>query len=133
MPRIGELAVLLAKVAMSTSPPLWLVSLSTALLLLLALSLGVLASLVSSLTFTVVVLGARHDGSCHATPVKLLTLNPVRSHLRQGLPERSRARRPALMAPWLALGPSLWVASGATVVQGLVVGLPFSTPPLSLY
>jgi hypothetical protein len=48
-----------------------------------------------------------HDGSCHETPVKLLTANVLRAHLRHGLPERSRARRPALIAPWLALGPSL--------------------------
>lgn len=43
------------------------------------------------------------------TPVKLFSWNGLRSHLRHGVPLRSSARRPALMAPWLALGPSLWL------------------------
>jgi hypothetical protein len=54
--------------------------------------------------------GAVQRGISQTTPVKLLSLNPPLFHLRQGAPERSRARRPALMAPWLALGPSLWAA-----------------------
>lgn len=54
--------------------------------------------------------GAVQRGTSQTTPVKLLSVNPPRFHLRQGLPERSRARRPALMAPWFALGPSLWTA-----------------------
>lgn len=41
------------------------------------------------------------------TPVKLLSVKDPLAHLRHGLPERSSARSPALMAPWLALGPSL--------------------------
>lgn len=137
MPAIGELAWLLATVGTSTSTPLWLFSLSRALLLLLALlspsSTGRLRSLSSPFVFKIDIFGARHDGSCHVTPVKLLTLNPLRSHLRHGFPVRSSARRPALIAPWLALGPSLWVASGATVVQGRAVGVPFSMAPCSLY
>lgn len=43
--------------------------------------------------------GAPQLGTCHITPVKDLSWNDFRSHLRQGLPERSRARRQALMAP----------------------------------
>lgn len=51
--------------------------------------------------------GARQLGTSQVTPVKLLSWNDLRSHLRHGLPDRSRALRPALIAPWLALGPSL--------------------------
>lgn len=136
MPRIGELVRLLGTAGMSASPPLWLFSLSMALLLLCALlspsSTGPLGFLSSPFVFKIVVFGARHNGSCHVTPVKLLTLKPLRSHLRHGFPVRSSARKPALIAPWLALGPSLWVASGATVVQGRAAGVPFSMAPFSL-
>lgn len=59
--------------------------------------------------------GAVQRGISQTTPVKLLSLKPPLAHLRQGLPDRSRARRPALMAPWFALGPSLW-ADGRPVV-----------------
>ncbi len=48
-----------------------------------------------------------HEGMSHTTPVKLFRANGFLPHLRQGAPDRSRARRPALIAPWLALGPSL--------------------------
>lgn len=50
-------------------------------------------------------LGDRQVGSCQTMPVKLFSCNGFFSHLRQGAPERSKARRPALMAPVLALGP----------------------------
>lgn len=40
-----------------------------------------------------------HDGMSQATPVKLLTENGLRLHLRHGFPDLSRARRPALIAP----------------------------------
>lgn len=43
--------------------------------------------------------GAVHRGISHTVPVKLLSLKPPFAHFRQGLPERSRARRPAFMAP----------------------------------
>lgn len=56
--------------------------------------------------------GAVQRGTSHMTPVKVLSLKPPRAHLRQGLPDLSRARRPALIAPWLALGPSLWPPAG---------------------
>lgn len=54
--------------------------------------------------------GAVHRGISQTTPVKLLSVNPPLFHLRQGLPDRSSARSPALIAPWLALGPSLCAA-----------------------
>ena len=68
--------------------------------------------------------GAVQRGSSHTTPVKLLRVNPPLVHFRQGLPDRSRARRPALMAPMLALGPSLCAAKPPR---------PPSTVPSSLY
>jgi len=43
--------------------------------------------------------GVRHDGKPHPIPVKLLTSKDLRSHRRQGLPERSSARKPAFIAP----------------------------------
>lgn len=43
--------------------------------------------------------GAVHRGTDHTTPVKLLRVKPPLLHLRHGLPERSRARKPALIAP----------------------------------
>lgn len=52
-----------------------------------------------------------HDGSCHRIPVKLRRRSGCFSHLRQGAPVRSKARRPALMAPVLALGPSRCAAA----------------------
>lgn len=51
--------------------------------------------------------GAVQRFTSQTTPVKLLRVKPPLAHLRQGAPDLSRARRPALMAPWLALGPSL--------------------------
>jgi hypothetical protein len=51
--------------------------------------------------------GATQRGISHKTPVNDFNLKPPLVHLRQGVPDRSRARRPALMAPWFALGPSL--------------------------
>jgi hypothetical protein len=71
------------------------------------------------------------DGSSHDTPVKLLTANPLRIHLRQGAPVRSRARRPALIAPWLALGPSLWPTPVTTVGLALWSMVPSSLPIVS--
>lgn len=64
-------------------------------------------------------LGARQVGSSQTTPVKLFNWNGLRSHRRHGVPLRSRARSPALMAPWLALGPSLCVV-GASLVGSTV-------------
>lgn len=52
--------------------------------------------------------GAVQRGISHCTPVNVLSLKLPRAHLRHGLPDLSSARRPALIAPWFALGPSLW-------------------------
>lgn len=62
-----------------------------------------------------------HEGISHTTPVKLFNVNGFLSHLRQALPDRSRARRPALMAPWLALGPNLCAALIPLTFDGLAV------------
>lgn len=43
--------------------------------------------------------GAFQDGISQILPVNDLTRNPVFSHFRHGLPVRSRARSPALIAP----------------------------------
>jgi hypothetical protein len=96
----------------STSPPLLLASLFTWLLsslfsLLLLSEAGVEPSADDSGRDLG---GAVHRGISQTTPVKLLSVKPPFCHLRHGLPERSSARRPALIAPWLALGPSLWAA-----------------------
>ena len=110
-------------------------------LLLTSLPLGLLLPLiwfssfeigvpVESLPSRAVLFGVRQDGRSHMTPVKLLTEKPFFSHLRHGFPDLSRARRPALMAPWLALGPSLCPLSGAGVVHGLLV--PSGATPFSL-
>lgn len=119
----GELAALVFMGVASPSPEL-LFSLSTALALLLALlpvsplgvpfrvpfgvpfgvPFSVASAESSSTTFG---LGALQVGIPQTTPVKLFSWNGLRSHLRHGLPVRSRARRPALIAPWLAFGPSL--------------------------
>ena len=43
--------------------------------------------------------GDFQDGISQILPVNDLTRNPVFSHFRHGLPVRSRARNPALIAP----------------------------------
>lgn len=63
------------------------------------------ATLASTELFDFDRLGVRHEGSCHMIPVKLRSCRGLRSHLRHALPERSNARKPALMAPVLAFGP----------------------------
>ena len=99
--------------AISASTPLLLFSLSTWLLSLFSLLLSPDADADPSvlvLDSIVILGGAVHRGISQVTPVKLLSLKPPFCHLRHGFPVRSRARRPALIAPWLALGPSLWAA-----------------------
>jgi hypothetical protein len=56
-----------------------------------------------------------HVGAPQIIPVKLFTRKGVNCHLRQALPERSRARRLALMAPWFALGLSFGADTGMDV------------------
>jgi hypothetical protein len=91
--------------------------------LLSSLTLGSLEPVESLLTSSEKVaerLGAFHEGTSHTTPVKLRNLKPFFSHLRHlNLPVRSRARRPALMAPWFALGPSF--EAGVAAAKGLLV------------
>jgi hypothetical protein len=74
--------------------------------------------------------GAVQRGISQVTPVKLLSLKLPFCHLRHGFPDRSRARRPALIAPWLALGPSLWAAPVPFAARGAV--LEWSIEPSSL-
>ena len=62
--------------------------------------------------------GAFHDGIAHMLPVKDLRWSALRSHFRHGLPLRSSARRPALMAPVFAFGPSLWFGTGFGATMG---------------
>jgi hypothetical protein len=129
----GELALslLLALLPSSRSaPPLLfsLFSLAIWLLYLFSLLLSPDAEspdVPSALTFG----GAVQRGISQTTPVKLLSVKLPFCHLRQGLPDRSRARRPALIAPWLAFGPSLWAAV-AFAARGAV--LEWSIEPSSL-
>lgn len=92
--------------AAAASPPPLLLSLATALLSLTSLLPPVESDLTSPGNS-----GARQLGMFQTVPVKDLSCRPLRSHFRQGLPLRSSARRPALMAPVLALGPSLWAGT----------------------
>lgn len=108
----GEEALTLGALCTSASPPLllllpllatWPSSLFSLPLLLSAAEGAPESSVVDSEGLG----GAVQRGISQTTPVKVLRVKPPLAHRRQGLPLRSRARRPALMAPWLALGPSL--------------------------
>jgi len=119
----GELSKAVSAFA---APPLMLLSLGSALLASLALSAWLsdeFSLLTSPLKDELSLSGAAHDPTVHATPDMLLSWMPLRSHLRHGLPDLSSARRPALIAPVLAFGPSLCVAMGATPPNG-----PFFVP-----
>ena len=96
--------------------PLLLCSLGRALLPTGLASLELLESLLTSPAKVRSLVGAFQDGMPHIMPVNDLIWSPLRSHFRQGLPLRSSARRPALMAPVLALGPSLCAGTGLTVL-----------------
>lgn len=106
----GEVAILAGRGVSSPSPEL-LFSLGIMLpspLALLSLSpVSRAPSLPSRSMSSFFGLGVRQMGTCQNTPVKLFSPNGFRCHFRHGAPVRSSARRPALMAPWLALGPSL--------------------------
>lgn len=128
----GELLALLLALLLSSmsAPPLlfslfslaiWLLSLFSLLLSPDAESPEVPSALIFG--------GAVQRGISQTTPVKLLSVKLPFCHLRQGLPDRSSARRPALIAPWLALGPSLWAAV-ALAARGAV--LEWSIEPSSL-
>lgn len=105
----GELARSAEGLGVPASTPLLLLSLATALPSCAGFaSLEPLVSLFTSPLKSVPdFFGARHAGTSQVTPVKLLSWKPLRSHFLHGLPDRSSARRPALMAPWFALGPNL--------------------------
>lgn len=117
----GELVLRAGGIGVCMSGPLLL---ATTLLSCVALrSPEELESLFTSpANSPLIFLCAAYVPAAHAYPVKLLTLKPVFCHFRVGLPVLSRARRHALMAPWLAFGPSLG-AAGAT--------LPARTSPFS--
>lgn len=116
----GDEALRLGMLCISTSPPFspptlllavllfsWPFSSLFSLLLLSAESAGVSSESPSPLGLG----GAVHRLISQTTPVKLLSVKLPLAHLRHGFPDRSRARRPALMAPWLAFGPSLCAAA----------------------
>jgi hypothetical protein len=65
--------------------------------------------------------GVCQDGIVQFAPVKLLTPKTLRSHLRQGFPDRSNARSLSLIAPAFALGPSLEFDIGTGPPNGPVV------------
>lgn len=113
----GDDAGMLGTLVISTSPPELLFSLlvttgrwsalSLFSLLLSAVDTAAEAGASSGVTSTTSLGlgGATQRWISHSTPVKVLSRKFPLFHLRHGLPVRSRARRPALMAPWLALGP----------------------------
>ena len=77
----------------------------TPLRLLSSLPTPLLSALVLFTTSPTSLSGAFHVANPHIVPVKLLICKGFRSHFRQAFPERSSARRLALMLPVLALGP----------------------------
>jgi hypothetical protein len=99
------------------SPPWLSLSLGMALLPGGFISLE-LSLFISPLASRPVREGAFQDDMPQTAPVNDLSWSPFFSQRRQGLPERSRARRPALMAPVLALGPSLCAAALPTALTG---------------
>ena len=106
--RAGELVMQLSPALLFSLPPLLLL-----LLALLGLSESAELLDMSTSPWIAFAFGARHAGSSQTTPVKVLRRKPDFAHFLHGLPVLSRARSPALIAPWLALGPSLWVGPGA--------------------
>jgi hypothetical protein len=102
----GELAGMLGALVISTSAALTLFSLSMWLLSLFSLLLPPDEE-DSASPLMVSFGGAFHRGISQMAPVKVLIWKLPFCHFRHGFPVRSSARRPALIAPWLALGPSL--------------------------
>lgn len=112
--RISASALLLLLLALGPSRPFSLFSLP----LLLSTEGAPESSLPDSGVFFG---GAVHRGTSQTTPVKLLSVKPPRAHLRHGLPDLSSARRPALMAPWFALGPSLCAPAARLAAEWSIV------------
>jgi hypothetical protein len=134
----GELSIpviiVVSIIVVSPLSPPWLsLSLGMALLPggLTSLELSLLVSPLASIPL--VREGAPQDDMPHTAPVKDLSCKPFFSQRRQGLPERSRARRPALMAPVLALGPSLWAATLPTGLMGTPPSAERSMEPSGLW
>ena len=98
IPGAGELTARLI-----SATPFRLLSLPTLLLLWFAMfslfDVGVVLWPFTPFASSVSFFGALQEGICHTMPVKLLTAKPCLAHFRHGLPVRSRARSPALMAP----------------------------------
>lgn len=110
----GDEALTLATLRTSLSPPLLLLLMlfgstpfSLFSLLLLLSAEAVAAADSSAPSSGIGFGGAVQRWTSHTTPVKLFSVKPPLFHFRQGFPDLSRARSPALMAPWFALGPSL--------------------------
>jgi len=76
--------------------------------------------------------GADHRGISHSTPVNVLSLKELFCHFRHGAPDRSNALRPAFIAPWFALGPSLCAAVVPVAAGPLGLLAVGSTLPSSL-
>jgi len=129
----GELALMLAcALPISTSAALLLFSLSLPVLSLFSLLLSAPVDVEPSESPPRVNFGgARHRGISQTTPVNDLSVKPPFCHFRQGLPDRSRARRPALIAPWFALGPSLCAPEAVAVVPFLDVAFGSMDPSSS--
>ena len=124
---IGELGRSVAVVAFVAlaSPPLLLFSLPTMLLSFSGFaSLEAVFSLLTSSLASCLRVGLIQVGISQETPVKLFSGKPRLFHRRHGFPVLSRARKPALMAPWLALGPSLWCDGPAPFGLVVVLGSP---------
>ena len=68
---------------------------------------SVLETPFSSGVIVVALTGRAHVGIAHCTPVKDLSVKPAFCQRLQGAPLRSSARSLSLIAPMLALGPSL--------------------------
>lgn len=113
--------------------PLRLESLGRALLSIVGLMSPVLelSLLTSPLKVDEERIGADQDPMAQLTPVKLLRAKPLRCHFRVGLPDLSKARRFALMAPVFALGLSL-CAAAVGAVAGLGASFDLSIVPSAL-
>jgi hypothetical protein len=103
-----------------SAPSIWLalLSLCTTALLSCGMSLEPVLSLLTSPAKPVSRVGAFQRGMPQRVPVKDLIWRGLRSHLRHGLPVRSKARKFALMLPVLALGPRRCVETGLGPAKG---------------
>jgi hypothetical protein len=112
---VGELAMPLSGggIGVLASPFMPLLSLMALLSSLIFESVEPVESLLTSSAKAALFGGARQVGTSQMTPVKLRTWNVFFPHLRHGLPDRSSARRLALIVPMLALGPNFGTDAAA--------------------